>query len=125
MKTKLLTICLLLPITLSGCYGPNKDGNSLNTSYSLDDLRKANKSVKYSETLPENVEVIGSFFTERCHRYLTDEKPTKQTLMNDLVLLAYSQGADGFSEFKLEETSGILKSCWIIYKATGTFYKIK
>ena len=128
---KLLGI-VLISIFLYGCpksgpSGAGLIGNNINTSYTLSDLRIANKTIKYSKTLPENAEVMGTITQRRCHRMMTDPPPSEATFMNDLKLAAYSQGADGFTNYKLKKHSGIglLYNCWQLRDASATMYKLK
>ena len=110
--------------TSGGVSGPGLIGNNRNTSYSLKETREANKLIKYTEEIPAGAEIIGDFTVRRCHRMATDPVPSKSTLINDLKLAAYSQGADGVSGFKLKKHFSILYNCWQLRDATATFYKI-
>src|SRR5210317_1685742 len=113
--------------TTSGPSGSGLIGNNINTNYSLEDLRKANKTIKYTETLPANAEVMGEITARRCHRMATDPVPSEETLMNDLKLLVYTQGGDGFTDYKLKKHSGIglLYNCWQLRDASAKMYKLK
>ena len=113
--------------TTSGPSGSGLIGNNINTNYSLEDLRKANKTIRYTETLPTNAEVIGEITTRRCHRMATDPVPSEETLMNDLKLLVYTQGGDGFTDYKLKKHSGVglLYNCWQLRDASAKMYKLK
>ena len=57
----------------------------------------------------------------------TDPVPSEETLMNDLKLLVYTQGGDGFTDYKLNKHSGIglLYNCWQLRDASATMYKLK
>ena len=113
--------------TTSGPSGSGLIGNNINTNYSLEDLRKANKTIRYTETLPTNAEVMGEITTRRCHRMATDPVPSEETLMNDLKLLVYTQGGDGFTDYKLKKHSGVglLYNCWQLRDASAKMYKLK
>ena len=112
--------------TTSGPSGSGLIGNNINTNYSLEDLRKANKTIRYTETLPTNAEVMGEITTRRCHRMATDPVPSEETLMNDLKLLVYTQGGDGFTDYKLKKHSGVglLYNCWQLRDASAKMYKL-
>jgi len=112
--------------TTSGPSGSGLIGNNINTNYSLEDLRKANKTIKYTETLPANAEVMGEITARRCHRMATDPVPSEETLMNDLKLLVYTQGGDGFTDYKLKKHSGVglLYNCWQLRDASAKMYKL-
>ena len=124
----LLSILLLQSCaTTNGPSGTGLIGNNINTNYSLEDLRKANKTIKYTETLPANAEVMGEITTRRCHRMATDPVPSEETLMNDLKLLVYTQGGDGFTDYKLKKHSGVglLYNCWQLRDASAKMYRLK
>ena len=128
---KLLTL-LFFGLFLQSCAstGPSGSGligNNVNTNYSLEDLRKANKTIKYSKTLPDGAEIMGTITTRRCHRMATDPVPSEETLMNDLKLLVYTQGGDGFINYDLRKHSGIglLYNCWQLRDASATMYKLQ
>ena len=123
----LLSILLLQGCaTTSGPSGSGLIGNNINTNYSLEDLRKANKTIKYTETLPANAEMMGEITARRCHRMATDPVPSEETLMNDLKLLVYTQGGDGFTDYKLKKHSGVglLYNCWQLRDASAKMYKL-
>ena len=128
---KLLGI-VVLGLLLQGCAttGPSGTGligNNVNENYSLDELRKANKTIKYSETLPEGAEILSEITTRRCHRMMTDPAPSDATLKNDLKLMVYTQGGDGFTDYSLRKHSGIglLYNCWQLRDASAKMYKLK
>jgi len=129
---KNLFLIILFSLFISNCStsgGPSGSGligNNVNTNYSLEDLRKANKTIKYSENVPDGAKIMGTITTRRCHRMATDPVPSEETLMNDLKLLVYTQGGDGFSNYKLKKHSGIglLYNCWQLRDASATMYKL-
>lgn len=100
-------------------------GDGLDSSYSLQDRRAAKLHIKFAESLPPNAQVIGDFTVQRCHQYLQDASPSESVLADDLTLLAYSQGADGITNVRFDKESGLLKNCWFVAKAVGTFFKVK
>ena len=57
----------------------------------------------------------------------TDPVPSEETLMNDLKLLVYTQGGDGFTGYKLKKHSGIglLYNCWQLRDASAKMYRLK
>jgi hypothetical protein len=111
--------------TTNGPSGAGIVGNNINTNYSLEDLRKANTSIIYSETLPANAEIVSEITTRRCHRMATDPVPSEETLMNDLKLLVYTQGGDGFTDYKLKKHNGkgLLYNCWQLRDASAKMFK--
>lgn len=114
---------------LAGCatkgnlVGPR--GNDLNTSYGLQDRRAAKQHVKVAGALPAGAQAMGEFSVERCHQFAQNEPPSDAVLSDDLVLLAYAEGADGLLSPRFERESGLLKNCWSVRKATAVFYKLQ
>lgn len=121
---------LLAVAAITGCANPNlvgMRGDQLNTNYSLQDRRAAKSHIQVTPTLPANAQTIGAgpFTVQRCHQYAQDNAPGDAVLLDDLVLLAYAEGADGLTDVKYDKESGLLKNCWHIAKASATFYKNK
>lgn len=112
---------------LTGCAAPNLvglRGNKLDSSYSLQDRRAAKQHIKTVENLPAGARNMGEFSVERCHQYAQDQSPTDVVLTDDLVLLAYAEGADGIARLKFNRESGLLKNCWSVAKGTATFFTL-
>jgi len=123
---------VLLGLILNGCAtssggysGSGLIGNNRNTNYNLSDVRLANKTIQYSEVIPDNATSMGEFTVRRCHRNINDPQPSESTLRNDLKLAAFAQGADGFSGFEIK-TSGLTlaNNCCKVFDATSTFYSL-
>lgn len=128
MKKTILAALAL--IALTGCVNPNlvgQRGDSLNTQYSLQDRRMAKSHIKVTPELPAGAEIVGAgpFTVKRCHQYAHEATPSEVALLDDLVLLAYAEGADGVTNVKYSKESGLLSNCWYIAKASATFYKTK
>lgn len=118
-----LAAVAVLPL-LYGCANANlvgMRGNSLDTRYGLQDRRAAKKHIKIFAAQPAGYEATKSYKVERCNQYAQDELPSKETLTDDLVMLAYAEGADAISGIAFDSESGIFKNCWTVEKATGTF----
>lgn len=126
---KILAIVLVTAFASTGCanhanlVGPR--GNDLNTSYGLHDRRQAKQHIKVVQTLPAGASAMGDFSVERCHQYAQSEPPSDGVLTDDLVLLAYAEGADGITTPRFSRESGLLKNCWSIAKGTAAFFKLK
>lgn len=124
---KTLALALVV-VFVAGCANPNLvglRGNKLNTDYSLQDRRMAKMHIKVVQALPSNAENMGDFSVERCHQYAQDEAPSDAVLADDLVLLAYAEGADGLTNIRYQRESGLLKNCWFVAKGTATFFRDK
>lgn len=127
MKTGL---CLFALLILSGCANPNLvvvQGEKLNASYSLQDRRAAKSHITVPANLPIGVEIVGTgpFTVERCPKSAQHAAPSESVLLDDLVLLAYTKGADGLTDIKYEEKSGIIQKCGHVAKASAIFYRNK
>lgn len=128
-KQKLLFAALIASaLLLSACTPRHGNlvgvtGNGLNTSYSLQDRRAAKSHIKIAQTLPQGAKKIGDFEVQRCHQYAQHEAPSDATLTDDLILLAYGQGADGIYNLRFDRESGLFKNCWHIAKGLASFYK--
>ena len=112
---------------LAGCAHPNLaglEGNALDTSYGLRDRREAKQHIRVATAVPAGAEVMGDFSTQRCHQYATNQPPSEATLRDDLVLLAYAEGADGLTDVRIAQQSGLLQNCWYVVRATATFFRL-
>lgn len=121
-------VYVLVSIILTACANPNLvglRGNKPNTNYSLQDRRMAKMHIKVTQEMPSNAESMGDFSVERCHQYAQDEAPSDTVLADDLVLLAYAEGADGLTNIRYQRESGLLKNCWFTAKGTATFFRDK
>lgn len=122
-----ITAAIAIAFLLAGCANnPNlvgARGNEVNKSYSLQDRRAAKLHIKISPVLPSSARSMGTITAERCHQYAQDEKPTDATLTDDLVLRAYSDGADGITNLRFERESALLKNCWHLVRGHATIYQ--
>ena len=131
IKTIFIFFGISLSLIITGCTtdsgmsGAGLSGNSINDQYSLADARAARLAVRYEEKFPKNVIDMGTITTRRCHRELSN-KPTTQALLDDLLLIAYGQGADGISElFLFPEKTGLLLNCWKLLDAKARLFRDK
>lgn len=119
-------ILMLTAVLLSGCANPNLvglRGDKLDTRYGLQDRRAAKMHIKvFGDQVPPAYTSTRIYQVERCNQYAQDEKPSKQTLTDDLIMLAYAEGADAVSDIKFDSESGILKNCWTVERASGMFW---
>lgn len=124
----MLRISLLISAcaVIAGCAHGNlvgQQGNSLNANYSLQDRRAAKTHIRVTPTIPDGFVAMGDYSSERCHQYAQNEPPSDAVLLDDLVMLAYAEGADGVTNARFERESGLLRNCWLIAKGTATFYR--
>lgn len=123
-------VLILLASTLGACTPMHgnlvgQSGNGLDTRYSLQDRRQAKLHVKITETLPAGASNAKDYVVERCDQYLQNQSPSNETLVDDLRLLAYAEGADGMTNIRFERESGLLKNCWSIARGRATFYQLQ
>ena len=122
-----LLFVVLIAAFLGGCAHPNfagLEGNALNSRYGLEDKRKAVLAIKVTDTVPSNAAEQRKLWTQRCHQYLTSERPSEDTLKDDLIMAAYAQGYDGLTGFSYSTESGLLRNCWTVHKASATAFKL-
>lgn len=120
-----LTAMVVGAVTLVGCANPNLvglRGDRPDERYSLQDRRAAKQHVRVVDTLPTDARSMGDFTVQRCDQYLQSESPSDATLRDDLVLLAFAEGADGITDIRFTRESGLLKNCWSVAKGTAQFF---
>ena len=120
-------VLLLTAALLAGCANPNlvgMRGDSMDTRYGLQDRRAAKLHVKVFESAPATGYVPHKTYkVERCNQYAQDKKPSRETLTDDLIMLAYAEGADAVTDIAFDAETGLLKNCWTVERATGLFLK--
>ena len=122
--------CILVTATsLSACVvsnNPNLVGKRSNYGYSNDisGLREARRGVEIFKSIPPNATNIKKIETQRCHQNFTEEPPTEETLLDDLIVKTYARGADGITDIAHKKESGLLKNCWHVRSATGTTFRL-
>lgn len=122
-----MRVVLFLSVALlAGCANPNLvglRGDRLDTRYGLQDRRAAKIHIKqFVDQVPNGYTKLKTYQVERCNQYAQDAKPSKETLTDDLVMLAYAEGADAISDIKFDSESGLLKNCWTIERASAMFW---
>ena len=111
----------------SGCAtNPNLvglQGNALDTRYGLQDRRAAKMHITVTPTVPANAQIMKDYTVERCHQFAQQQPPSDEVLTDDLIMLAYAEGADGISNLRFERESGLLRNCWSIARGSTTFFR--
>jgi hypothetical protein len=122
-------LLILTAVLLSGCANPNLvglRGDGLDTRYGLQDRRAAKMHIKVFDTAPlTGFTKLKAYKVERCNQYAQDKKPSRETLTDDLIMLAYAEGADAISDIAFDSETGLLKNCWTVERATGMFLSRK
>lgn len=128
------SFAILVLTSVSGCApsrlpnGIGISGNSFQSGISIEEMRNARKGIRIisgPEGLPENARILGALKVSRCHQNFNEEKPSNAVLVDDLVLAAYSQGADGIVGIKFDSSTGLLNNCWLVLSATATSFTLE
>ncbi len=80
--------------------------------------------ITVSAELPDQAQVMRDYTVERCHQFAQQQPPSDKVLIDDLIMLAYAEGADGLSNLRFERESGLLRNCWSIARGTATFFRL-
>lgn len=91
---------------------------------SLKDQREAVRTVKIYDALPAGAEVVGNVSAGRCHRSFVEQAPEESTVLTDLKIAAYAQGADGITGVAISKDSGLNRNCWYVLGGTATAFTI-
>jgi hypothetical protein len=120
-------IALALATTLAGCAS-----NSANMriggeqSYTnLADQRAAVQTIKVRPAVPLGAIVIGEVNASRCYRNMLDQAPTTDEVTTDLIVAAYTKGADGIANVHIDQTiaTALLKNCWSTLVGRATAFR--
>lgn len=114
-----LVVASLLLVTLTGCgsHSSNLQVGNEQSYASLKDQREAVRTVQQYDTLPASAQALTEVSAGRCHRSFVEEAPQEATVLNDLKIAAYAQGADGITDVVIAKESGLNRNCW--YVLTG------
>jgi len=115
-------LCLVaLSTTLAGCASHSTNlqiGNELSYT-SLKEHRDAVRTVKVHDFLPKGAEILGEVSASRCHRNSLHEPPREESVVADLQVSAYVNGADGITAVKIEKASALSSNCWHVLNGTA------
>lgn len=114
-----LVVASLLLVTLTGCgsHSSNLQVGNEQSYASLKDQREAVRTVQQYDTLSAGAQALTEVSAGRCHRSFVEEAPQEATVLNDLKIAAYAQGADGITDVVIAKESGLNRNCW--YVLTG------
>lgn len=118
MRFGVIGIALLIGL-LTGCgsHSSNLQVGNEQSYASLKDQREAVRTVKQYDTLPAGAEVLTEVSAGRCHRSFVEDAPQESTVLIDLKVAAFAQGADGITDVTITKESGLNRNCW--YVLTG------
>lgn len=80
--------------------------------------------ITVTPAIPDQAQVMRDYTVERCHQFAQQQQPSDEVLTDDLVMLAYAEGADGISSLRFERETGLLRNCWSIARGTATFFRL-
>lgn len=120
-------LCLVVAVALlTGCASHSSNirvGNDLNFT-SMRDYREAIKTVKVYDRLPTGAEVLGEVSAARCHQNFTHEAPREESVVADLQVSAYVNGADGITGIRIEKASALTSNCWHVLNGTAIAFSM-
>lgn len=106
---------------LAGCVSP---ATYQKGSPTLMEMRDARTSVTVYDDIPAAAKNLNEIAVERCNQTLAEAFPSEELLQDDLIIAAYAQGADGISNIKHTEETGLLRNCWNLRTATATVFRL-
>lgn len=117
------TLGLLL---LAGCgsHSSNLQVGNEQSYASLKDQREAVRTVKVYTALPAGAEPLTTVSAGRCHRSFVEEAPTEASVLIDLKVAAFAQGADGITGVKITKESGLNRNCWYVLGGTAQAFTL-
>lgn len=121
-RMKIKTLCLIaLATVVSGCASHSSNlqvGNELSYT-SLKEYRDAVKTVKVYDSLPKGAQILGEISASRCHRNSLHEPPREESVVADLQVSAYVNGADGITGVSIKKASALSSNCWHVLNGTA------
>lgn len=106
---------------LSGCgsHSSNLQVGNEQSYTSLKDQREAVRTIKVYKALPSGAEIMNVVSAGRCHRSFVEEAPDEASVLIDLKIAAYAQGADGITDVSISKESGLNRNCWYVLGGTA------
>ncbi len=113
-------------LLLAGCgsHSSNLQVGNEQSYASLKDQREAVRTVKVYEVMPAGAEPLTTVSAGRCHRSFVEESPTEASVLIDLKVAAYAQGADGLTGVKITKESGLNRNCWYVLGGTAQAFTL-
>lgn len=117
----------LVSVLITGCssFSSNMQVGNDQSYLSLKDQREAVRTVKVYDTEPSGVESLGEVSASRCHRSFVEGAPEEATVINDLRVAAYAQGADGITDVKVSKESALSRNCWYVLSGTAKAFTLQ
>lgn len=117
MRTAIGLTLLFSLLTGCGSHSSNLQVGNEQSYASLKDQREAVRTVKVYQAQPDGAELVSEVSAGRCHRSFVEEAPSEASVLIDLKVAAFAQGADGITDVTIEKESGLNRNCW--YVLTG------
>ncbi len=117
---------LLVSVLAAGCssFSSNMQVGNEQSYLSLKDQREAVRAVRQYAVLPSGAEVLTEVSASRCHRSFVEDAPEEATLLNDLKIAAYAQGADGITAVQVTKESALSRNCWYVLNGTAKAFAL-
>lgn len=125
MRAHILTLAVICSL-VTGCssHSSNLQVGNEQSYASLKDQREAVKTVKVYTSLPAGAEPLTTVSAGRCHRSFAEESPTEASVLIDLKVAAFAQGADGIVGVKIAKESGLNRNCWFVLTGTAQAFTL-
>lgn len=126
MRFGVTGLALLIGL-LTGCGSHSSNlqvGNEQNYA-SLKDQREAVRTVQQYDTLPAGAQVLTEVSAGRCHRSFVEEAPQESTVLIDLKVAAFAQGADGITGVTIAKESGLNRNCWYVLSGKAQAFALR
>jgi len=126
MRLYVLGLASLIGL-LTGCgsHSSNLQVGNEQSYASLKDQREAVRTVKQYDTLPAGAEVLTEVSAGRCHRSFVEEAPQESTVLIDLKVAAFAQGADGITGVTIAKESGLNRNCWYVLSGKAQAFALR
>lgn len=116
-------------LALAGCISvpPEEADASVrigNAPSSVIDVKAARADIRVYSTAPAGAQELGRVKAIRCHRYPSEPKPSKETVLDDLRVAALGLDASGITDVTIERQPGnVGYNCWFRYFGRATAIK--
>ncbi|MBF8730484.1 hypothetical protein IRZ59_08490 [Pseudomonas guariconensis] len=112
---------------ISGCgsHSSNLQVGNEQSYASLKDQREAVRTIKEYKVLPAGAQIVSEVSAGRCHRSFVEDAPSEATVLIDLKVAAFAQGADGITDVAISKESGLSRNCWYVLSGTAKAFTLQ
>lgn len=100
-------------------------GNAAISGAGPGEMREARKAVRILDQPPAGATLMGTLRATRCHRNFLHEAPSPETVLDDLIVSAYAQGADVLTNVRQEREEGLAQNCWYLQHVVADVYSVE